>query len=191
MEQRFHTAFCMGSIVKRGPHSSSDVIVTFTIAEEVDEDIVYYVAAAPAMCTNSMSGSGLPFIDSKQAFDRTPNKGYVLKDARTGTFTIRMSMPNSYYAGLGTLLIKPKVYIYYKTRRGHVKRSTAIQLSRGIPYRSLTYPMNETDVGRKDPMFYSPVLFQRVRSQEQILRDSAYPAQDEMAPDFWGDTPSV
>ena len=40
-------------------------------------------------------------------------------------------------------------------------------------------------------MFYKSLQTLPVRSQEQILRDSAYPKKNKMPKNFWGLTPPV
>jgi hypothetical protein len=54
----------------------------------------------------------------------------------------------------------------------------------------LSYPMQNT-LPRKDAMFYKYGWLMPVRTQEQILRDSAYPDENKMASNFWGLKPPL
>jgi hypothetical protein len=194
MEQAFETAFCKGTIRRRDNHhtknqvSLEDVEVSFRVMESVDEGgWVYYLAAAPADRRGSFSGSGLPFADAKQALDRTPNRGVAKPDPATGVYTVRLRMPNAYYAGLGTVRIEPTLYLYYTTHQGATRRTASIVVSPGIPYRTLTYPAS-----RRGAAFYTLANDGLpLRSQEEIIRASAYPKQDVNACTFWGGKPPM
>ena len=47
------------------------------------------------------------FNNLEQAFDNSPNVG--ITEVKKGKFEFKISMPNSYYAGLGSLYIAPNV----------------------------------------------------------------------------------
>jgi len=149
---------------------------------------VSFIAACPPDYRASYTGSGLPFANEKMAFDGTPNKGSV--PLRSGnTFSVKITYPNSYYAGLGTVIIPPTLYLTYKDINNE-ETIVSIPVSKGIPYRLLTYPMQFTKA-RKDCLFYSGGWEMPVRTQEQILRDSAYPPLNKMADNFWGQKPPM
>ena len=139
---------------------------------------IKYIAAAPANYSASFTGSGLPFPSFAFATDDTPNKGEAQLD-HMNEFKFTIAMPNSYYGALGTVLVPPTVYVLYEAESKVVRR-VAIKLEEPIPYRTLTYQN-----GRTSAEFYNIPL--PVRSQEQILRDSAYPVDSTLIPaNHWG-----
>jgi hypothetical protein len=181
----FENVFCAGGIYDVG--NNKDVTVFGKIKEGVQNNEVYFFAANPPDYRATYTGSGLPYANNDQAFDNTPNKGKItLVD---NTFEINLMYPNSYYVGLGTVIVPPTVYLQYKNNEG-IKRNLSIKISDGIPYRMLSYPMSYT-LPRKDAMFYKWGWGMPVRSQEQILRDSAYPSENKMAENFWGLKPPM
>lgn len=139
---------------------------------------VTFAAANPPDKHASFSGSGLPFYNAAQAFEHTPNVGHVSGD---GAFTIEIKMPNSYYVSLGTILIPPTLYLTWKDSRTQQQHTRPIPVAQGIAYRKLTYPWQRTSAA-----FYSGNWELPVRTQEQILRDSAYKEHEEVTPGFWG-----
>lgn len=189
----FESIYCRAAVQEAVSSSSlltPEVTLNVTLKEPVDDGMIRYIAAAPADHHASYSGSGLPFPNASHAFYGTPNRGEVRVHPVENTTTLRVRMPNSYYAGLGTVRIPPKVYLTYTTNGK--KRTIDVQLSEGIPYRSLTYPMVETPAWpRKDAMFYSGGWELPVRTQEQVLRDSAYPSENKMHSKFWGLKPPM
>lgn len=181
----FSTVFCDGEIYDTG--NNKDIIVYGKIKEAVKDNTIYCFAANPPDYRATYTGSGLPFANQEQAFENTPNKGkVVLVD---GSFELQLMFPNSYYVGLGTVLVPPSVFIKYENMEGK-ERKVSIKLSDGIPYRLLTYPMQYT-MARRDPMFYGHGWKLPVRTQEEVLRDSAYPSDNKMAPNFWGLKPPL
>lgn len=188
MTSTFENAYCNGTIEKGD--NDYEIIVKGAINTKVANDTMYYIAGAPPDFKMSCSGSALPFASQIQAFDNTPNKGKV-KVQNDGTFEIKLLLPNAYYVGLGTVYVPPKVYLQYYDANNK-PRNVSILLSRGIPYRSLTHPgTGQYTSGRANTMFYATQFFLPIRSQEQILRDSAYPKQNMMAKDFWGLKPPL
>lgn len=180
VENRFSFQNCEGTVV----HTSDiDIIVKAHIKEPVSSKYVSYIAATSPDFRASFTGSALPFHTQNQAFDRSPNRG-TAPIGEGNTFTVKIKYPNSYYAGLGTVIVPPTLYIYYKTVKGE-DRIVKVPVSKGIPFRHLTYPMQFTRA-RKDAMFYDGGWEMPVRSQEQILRDSAYPSVNSMPDNFWG-----
>lgn len=186
MSKTFETVFCVGEYypVKDEQY---DMVVVGTIKEQVKNNTVYYSAANPPDYRATYTGSGLPFANQAMAFENSPNKGKA--QLIDGNFEIKLMYPNSYYVGLGTVMIQPTVFLEYFTNDGK-KRNTSIKLSDGIPYRMLTYPMSFT-LARKDAMFYNNHHHLPVRSQEQVLRDSAYPSVNRMPDNFWGLKPAL
>lgn len=172
---------CNGSfkLAKDGKTVTIDIQFSY-----IDGNEASFVAAAPAPKNSSYSGSGLPFVSPSMAIDKTPNKGTFHVDAMNkGSFQVLV--PNSYYAALGTVLIPPTVYV---TCRVHDEEKTiSIQVNSPIPFRTLTYDNKRTSAN-----FYNNLKDLPVRSQEQILRDSAYPCKIEPQPsNFWGLKPAV
>lgn len=185
----FESAYCNG-IVEHGEYDYQ-LVVKGVINEYVKDEKLYYIAAAPPDYRATFSGSGLPFASQVQAFQNTPNKGTVRIPAYGSKFEIKLMTPNSYYVGLGTVYVPPTLYLEYINQHG-VKRNVSVKISDGIPYRSLTHPgPGQNSAPRANAMFYATQFGLPVRSQEQILRDSAYPQNNKMDPDFWGLKPPL
>ena len=150
-----------------------------------DSKIIFWASAPPGYL-QSFTGSGLPFPNPETAYENTPNKGVIR--AQNGEFTIKMYYPNSFYIDLGTTYVPP--HINFQICNGTRKKSFAVQVGDGIPYRTLTYAPPPNKVSRTDPLFYQKDDEPDLRNQEQILRDSAFPKENKYAPDFWGGKPS-
>lgn len=167
-----------------------DIVIRARLIERPDDDRMFYFAAAPPDYRASFSGSALPFASATQAFFDSPNRGWVPVDPQ-GNVVVRLRYPNAYYAGLGTLYVPPTLFAYYVVdgRRKHV----SAPIGNGVPFRTLTYPTTQSSRrARHDCTFYSTEPKNHgVRSQEQILRDSAYPDLNATPLDFWGAKPPV
>lgn len=179
----FSEMFCKGEIAI----INSDVELTGNIEEPVKDKTLYYIAATPPDHRASFTGSGLPFANQLQAFDNTPNQGQVTLDDQN-RFKIDLIMPNSYMVGLGSVTVGPVVYLQYINMEGSL-RTITVHISHGIPYRSLTYPMYPR--ARRNVTFYDSQFYLPVRTQEQILRDSAYPRTNVMPENHWGLKPPL
>jgi hypothetical protein len=173
----FEQAYCMGNVTTGS--KKHDMIVYGTIMDVVDDAKVYYIAASQPDYKYSFTGSALPFSDSLQAFQNTPNKGAL--DLSGGSFTVKLLVPNSYYVGLGTVLIPPTLFLYYLSHGE--KKTLQIKLFEGVPYRALAYPSS-----MRGPTFYETHL--PIRTQEQILKGGGFPAENNEALDFWGLKPA-
>lgn len=185
----FNNAYCSG-VVENADYDKQ-LTIKGRINEYVKDDTVYYLAAAPPDYRATFSGSGLPFANQVQAFQHTPNKGTVKVPGHGSEFEIKLMTPNAYYVGLGTVYVPPTLYLEYVNING-VKRNVSIKLSEGIPYRSLTHPgPGQKTMPRANAMFYATQFHLPVRSQEQILRDGAYPTTNHMNADFWGLKPPL
>ena len=156
-----------------------NVHISGSIDDNVMNGMIQYVAAAPIERRATYTGSALPFATSAQALDNTPNKGSV-ELLRNNTFSISIKMPNSYYINLGTNLVPPTLYIMYNEG----KKVISIKLADPVPYRTLTYPSS-----RVNCLFYDGLDKLPVRTQEQILHDSAYPSDLKQHSNFWGSKP--
>lgn len=158
-------------------------------SSDVRGGVLHYFAAAPFDRRNSFSGSGLPFANAEQAFSSSPNVGSV-KLQTGGAFQIDVVAPNAYYVGLGSVYTPPAVHLWCESAADGSRRDASVKVGNGVPFRMLTYPTLPTRP-REGPLFYKPAPT-LARSQEQILRDSAYPSYREIAagyamPDnFWG-----
>lgn len=149
------------------------------VTEHVKDKTLTFAASSPCDRRTSFSGSGLPFPNAHFGFENSPNVG-SLKLSDDNSFILEMQTPNSYYMGLGTLLIPPTVYFTYNN--GYATKKVAVVVCDSIPYRSLTYPGS-----RVDPTFYSSFSTLPVRGQEEILKTNRYPS-DTMKEysNFWG-----
>lgn len=175
----FSSAECSG-LVQRIAHS--DIVVEGKFNFAVKDGRVSYIAASPADFRASYTGSALPFTSPEMALQGTPNKGTLQLDSENG-FQMTLKLPNSYYSGHGTVLVPPTVYLTFATSEAP-ERTVAVKLNEPLPYRTLTYPN-----GRTSAMFYDVPL--PVRSQEQILRDAAYPSHSmQMPQNHWGLKPA-
>jgi len=65
------------------------------------------IAANPIDRMINYSGSGLPFPNSKIAFENTPN----IYNITSSLFSTEFIYPNSYYMPNGTNMIKPTIYL--------------------------------------------------------------------------------
>lgn len=172
-----------------GEYSISGEIVTLRgkINDTIKGHTIRYMAASPADRRMSFSGSGLPYSSPQMAFGNSPSRGDI-EPGVENSFEIEFEMPNSYYTNLGTNLICPSVYLKYEN--GIETVTINIELTDPIPYRMLTYPSRYT-LARTNADFYQNILPLPVRTQEQILRDSAYPSKNMMHSNFWGSRPPV
>lgn len=186
MSKPFDTVFCTGEYYPIND-DQYDMTIVGTIKEPVKGNTIYYFASNPPDYRATYTGSGLPFANQNMAYENSPNKGKT--QLIDNSFEIKLMYPNSYYVGLGTVLVPPTVFVEYFNTSGE-KRNVSIKLSDGIPYRMLTYPMSFT-LPRKDAMFYNNHHHLPVRTQEQVLRDSAYPSVNRMPDNFWGLKPAL
>jgi hypothetical protein len=192
MYNKFESVYCRAT-VEKGKYDAQ-LVIKGQIKETVRDNTVYYIAATPPDYRATFTGSGLPFASQTQAFQGTPNIGQVQTNFG-GEFEIKIMTPNAYYVGLGTVYVPPTLYLEYFDHQGK-KKNVSIKLSDGIPYRTLTHPgatISGTNTGqaRANAMFYATQFKLPVRSQEQILRDSAYPETNHMDQDFWGLKPPL
>ena len=174
---------CEGMVLDSG---YGDMIVRGTVNSKSENPTIIFWAANPPTYVTSYSGSGLPYHDPIQAYDRTPNKGAVI--AKNRKFEFAVKYPNAYYTGLGTDYQPPHVHIRVCEENGDSKLHT-INLGDGIPFRLLTYPPPPGSAPRSGPMFYSGMDKLPIRTQEQICRDSGYPSVNKMPKNFWGLVP--
>ena len=169
----FNQNLCEGNIINEG---NGDIQITGTVQSVTENPEIIFWASAPADHSTSFSGSGLPYANPEMAFENTPNTGKLI--AYNKSFVFRIKYPNAYYASLGTGYIPPSVNIKL-CGENEPEQITSIIIDEGIPYRSLTHITPHT------VEFYN-VPDKEVRTQEQILRASAYPSENKMEPFFWG-----
>lgn len=153
---------------------------------------IRYYAAAPPESRGSFSGSGLPFMNFNQAMHASPNVG-AIEDSPTGNEVqvTLAAMPNAYYAGLGTVYVPPTLYLEYSSG-GQVRLQSVRLAGAAAAYRTLTYPAFGDTKARTDATFYEPAPGVPVRTQEAILRASAYPSDGRtQEPNFWGTRPPM
>ena len=180
----FQTMYCNGNIRKVGRF---DIKVEGRIDDTIQDNEIYYIAATPADHRATFTGSGLPFANQLQAFDNTPNSGSVTVTS-DNSFEIYLLTPNSYMIGLGSVQVPPTLYISYINGNGE-SRVISIQVAQGIPYRSMTYPMDPR--ARDGPEFYDSQFYLPVRSQETILIEAGYPRVNTMPKNHWGSKPPL
>lgn len=166
-----------------------DTNVTGSIDEYVKNKKIKYIAAAPANFRFSYTGSGLPYANAEQAFEKTPNFGILNLDFNN-KFSLDVFNPNSYYIGLGSILVPPCVYLQFVDITGKQK-VISIQISNPIPYRALTYTDGQYTTARKNVSFYRTQFDLQPKSQENIFYESVYPKNREYKLNFWGSKPPV
>ena len=174
----FNNSLCSGML--ETDYSKRDSITIKGKLKQFEPNAtIMYWAANPPQRGYSYSGSGLPYANPEQAYDRTPNTGAV--KAHNGEFQITIKYPSAYYVGLGSLYIEPSIHLKVL---GSKDKYETIRLGQGVPYRTLTYPAPPSKNPRIDPNFYASSL--PVRSQESILRSSGYPQTYYMPDNFCG-----
>jgi len=146
---------------------------------------IKYSAANPPTYNSNFSGSGLPYPSEDIAYENTPNRGSV--EIINGEFTFSIRYPNSYYINMGTIYIEPHVKLTIVDKdNNNIGETKIINLGEGIPFRTLTWPVQRK--WSKGPLFYKTGV-DIVRTQYQILLDSAYPKKNTMPKNFWGMMP--
>jgi hypothetical protein len=172
--------------------NDDNITVNGTVKKELEnlanEKTIYmkYWAANPVTINSSFSGSGLPFQNEFQAFDNNVNRGKV--KIVDGKFTFYLQTPNSYYLNMGTVLIGPEIKIQaFDEKNNAITDIQIISICEPIPFRTLTWPAQRD--WNKGPLFYVNDKMPPVRTQYQILMDSAYPADGKTPANFWGKKP--
>lgn len=184
----FATRYCNGEIDSYTKSDKKyDIIVKGTMVDVVPSGEIRFIAASPCDRRASYTGSGLPFHSAEQAFLDSPNRGII--KVQGNYFEIPLLFPNSYQIRLGRELVPPTLFLMYDDIAGNV-RVVRIKLGDPVPYRFLGYPSQFT-LGRNDASFYHAHHNLPVRSQEQVLRDGAYPGKNKMSEDFWGLRPAL
>ena len=181
----FNEQLCEGIIENKG---DGNIEVTGKLKIPNPSAKVIFWAANPPDFGVSFSGSGLPYPSPEIAFQNTKNMGSV--EAVGGVFKINMFYPSAYYVALGTLYVPP--HLHLKICEEGFDKFMSIKIGAGIPYRTLTHPAPPSLNPRVDPTFYNNEEL-TVRSQEQILKDGAYPEYGTIPPEipsnFWGKRP--
>jgi hypothetical protein len=143
---------------------------------------IKFSASNPPTYNSNFSGSGLPYPSEEIAFENTPNRGVV--EIINGEFNFSIRYPNSYYINMGTIYIEPHVKIIIVDKDNNsIGETKSVNLGEGIPFRTLTWPVQRN--WNKGPLFYKTDV-DIVRTQYQILIDSAYPSKNIVPKNFWG-----
>lgn len=147
---------------------------------------VKYSAANPPTYNSSFSGSALPFPTETVAFENTPNKGSV--EVVNNKFVFSLRYPNSYYKNMGNIYVSPNVKIIVVNEKNEVvSDEVVLNIGEGVPFRTLTWPKSRN--WNEGPLFYSNQNLP-IRTQNQILLDSAYPKKNNTPNNFWGTMPT-
>ena len=183
----FEKLDCKGVVINAG---DGDVVVQGEVKSNTPNPKIIFWAPNSPTWSQSYSGSGLPFHDSIQAYQNTPNKGAV--QAINRKFEFRIKFPNAYYVGLGSLYVPPLVHFKICEENCEQKEYHTIELGKGFPFRTLTYPSPPSNRPRDSPLFYHCGKNKLpIRTQEQVLRNSGYPEDNRMPDDFWGLKPPM
>lgn len=180
-EYEFNNTYCDCNITIFKKKNVDLVNIRGKINDSVDNDKIFYLAAAPADHITSFSGSGLPYPNKEIAYLNTPNKGTVNLNLRR--FEINILMPNSYCTNMCNEIVSPTLLIKYTTN--NIVRIIRIPVGNRIPFRSQNYPIQRTG-----PKFYIESKNMPIRSQYQIILDSAYPKTNQMPNNHWGLKPA-
>jgi hypothetical protein len=182
----FEKMDCKGVVINAG---AGDVVVQGEVKSKTSDPTIMFWAPNPPTWSQSYSGSGLPYHDSIQAYQQSPNVGAV--KAVNRKFEFRIKFPNAYYVGLGSLYVPPVVHFKVCEDDCNQKEYHTIELGKGIPFRTLTYPSPPSNRPRDSPMFYHCGKGLPIRTQEQVLRDSGYPEDNRTPDNFWGLKPPM
>ena len=101
----FERIDCKGVALNEG---DGEILVQGEVNTDSPDPTIVYWAPNPPTYSTSFSGSALPYHDSIQAYDRTPNIGAV--KAVNRKFQFRIKYPNAYYIGLGSLYVPPHIH---------------------------------------------------------------------------------
>ena len=156
-----------------------DILKEINLKNDV---FVKYWAANKPTYSCSYAGSGLPFPNEFVAFQNQDNSGVV--KSKNGSFHFKLHYPNSYYKHMGKVYVEPQVKLQFCSEDNvNLTGVHVVTLGNGIPFRSLTFPRKRDWL--KGPMFYCNNNLP-VRTQAQILKDSAYPCVNKEPANFWG-----
>ena len=178
------SCICQRTITNKTP--------TITINGSIDTDnlegpyTVVIWAANPIERNQSFSGSGLPFPNETIAFG---NNSVILEDYTDSSFNAKLLEPNSFYTNGGATFVPPTVFVKVISKNDHTKslRASYSVGEMAVPYRTLNYCYPNSVISRHTgPDFYNTRNSLPIRTQYNILIDSAYPCQDVMAENFWG-----
>ena len=146
-----------------------------------------YWASNKPTYSESYSGSGLPYANEHMAYENTENRGIV--EVENGGFKFTLDYPNSYYKHLGKVYVPPQVNIQFIDEKNiPLSKVYPIKLGNGIPFRSLTWSRKRD--WNNGPLFYKNDNLP-IRTQEQILKDSAFPCTNQEPKNFWGTRPTI
>ena len=159
MAQIFHTYF-----YDQKPTDKWDTELRFGVEEDVDNNTVEYIAAAPPDYRQTFTGSGLPFANIYQAYHATPNKGRVVLDNKHAV--LRLQNPSAY---LDQKWMRTDPHVLVRFTSDGVLRIVDVKIGPGVHSRDILY-----NVKRTGPEFYDRESI--VQNQETLLRACAYPA---------------
>lgn len=168
--------------INKNSDGSLLIFGNITKAYNVGKVYIKYTAANPPTFSSNYAGSGLPFPSEDVAYENTPNRGLV--EVIDSKFSLNIIFPNSYYINMGSQYIKPHAKIVLVDSNNiEISDVKTIHLGEGIPFRTLTWPIQrDWNIGS---MFYKNDNLP-VRTQYQILLDSAYPSINRVPNNFWG-----
>jgi hypothetical protein len=150
----------------------------------VPDGQVAFQTAMPPDHRTSFTGSGLPFPSFEHAFNPCQS-GYAVR-AAGGLFDLPVRPPNSYVEASGRLSA-PKARLVYTVLGERVDEWVPIAGVPAVRHRTLTH-----NVHRTSPNYYDSRGRLQTRSQERILRESAYGHASDPEVDFgWGVRPRV
>lgn len=149
----FFNQDCQGLVLDSG---EGEYIVKGKLTKLTNNNILFIAPNSPTLI-NSFYGAGLPFPNTKVAFENTQNRGVVKANA-AGEFQFKIRYPNSYYRKLGTELIPPTVFI----KICNDDKIHAIKLGDNLPFSSLEVKPEDS------------IKMKNILTQEQILLNNGF-----------------
>jgi hypothetical protein len=163
-------------------------ILTGNLKDQSFKEDLYikYWAAVPSFKSISFSSFGLPYPNEEIAFNTNYNSGII--KVKNGLFKFKIFYPNSYYTNQGTKLISPSVHYRIWNKNKPLSKINILKIGNSIPYRTINLPSQRN--WSNGPLFYE--TNNKIRTQEQILLDSAYPFKSMKESDnYWGGKPPM
>ena len=182
----FEKMDCKGVVINAG---AGDVVVQGEVKSKTSDPTIMFWGTKPPTGHRVIQEVDYHITTLFKLYQQSPNVGAV--KAVNRKFEFRIKFPNAYYVGLGSLYVPPVVHFKVCEDDCNQREYHTIELGKGIPFRTLTYPSPPSNRPRDSPMFYHCGKGLPVRTQEQVLRDSGYPEDNRTPDNFWGLKPPM
>jgi hypothetical protein len=141
------------------------VRVTGAVTGPVDDNKLYYTAAAPFYKGYSFSGGGLPFHSPSQAFEKGASRG-VATVGLGGRFDLEIPHPNSYFARPDAPTPVPPQVRFGWMANGSWRSGVVDLPVSAAPFRSVRRPCTACGFPRSGEL----------KPQDELLLDRAFPS---------------